>query len=132
MKEGHGHPYQWCVPVHITCRDYEVSIFVQMWSKINRKLMCQVKFNENIFTLNCFLELYTIFFSLPVVCWTYNQNIVEYRTCYIITHNRPQGLGLAFNMLLGETTSQKNGVEYWALPGSNSLWRPWTLDFKPR
>ena len=26
--------------------------------------MCQVKFNENIFTLNCFLELYTIFFSI--------------------------------------------------------------------
>ena len=62
--------------------------------------MYQVKFNENIFTLNCFLEVYTIVFSLPVVCWTYNQNIVEYRTCYIITHNRPQGLGLAFKYAL--------------------------------
>ena len=57
--------------------------------------MCQVKFNENIFTLNCFLELYTIFFSLPVACWTYNQNIVEYCTCDIITHYRAATAGKA-------------------------------------
>ena len=57
--------------------------------------MCQVKFNENIFTLNCFLEVYTIVFSLPVVCWTYNQNIVEYCTCDIITHYRAATAGKA-------------------------------------
>ena len=42
----------------------------------------------------------------------------------------PQGLGLAyilgFNMLLliRNNRSKNFGVEYWALPGSNSPWRP--------
>ena len=47
MKEGHGHPYQWCVPVLLVeIVRFQYASKSGLWSKINRKLMCQVKFIE--------------------------------------------------------------------------------------
>ena len=37
-----------------------------------------------------------------------------------------QGCGFQY-ALIRNNRSKKFGVEYWALPGSNSPWRPWSL-----